>query len=544
MTFEEAFPDLGPGGDTAQLSRDEWALRAAARGPRSLAADGKPKPLLGYQSRLLSTVAANAVTVYEKSRRTGVTWAAAALAVATSAAAKAAGGMDSLYIGYNLDMAREFIAASADWAKKFHGALAAVSEFLFDDGDPDKQIKAFRITFASGFDVVALSSRPRSLRGRQGFVIIDEAAFHDDFQALLDAALALLMWGGKILVISTHFGRDNPFNVLVEDVRAGRKPYALLRTDFDQALEDGLFERVCAVKGEPWTPEGEAAYRAAIRANYAGAADEELYCIPSEGAGSWLPATLIEARQDVLAPVLRWEQPPSFVDWSPHLREAEALGWCERVVLPALKLCDPGAIHALGGDFGRLQDLSVFWPLAIQRDMKRRTPFVVELRRIPFEQQKQVLHFILDRLPRLQGVALDAGGNGAYLAEVTAQRYGALVAEIKFSTEWYRTEMPPLKAAFEDGTVSIPADRDQYEDLRLVQLVKGVAMVPAVRTKGSDGGKRHGDAAIALALAYSASRMMSESFGYEPASRAEQEASPFRDVSIDDDFGRSRAGLW
>ena len=89
--------------------------------------------------------------------------------------------MDTLYIGYNLDMAREFIDCCAMWAKAFDDGAddAGVAEFLFDDG-PTRRSQAFRIRFASGFEIVALASRPRSLRGRQGYVIIDEAAFHED----------------------------------------------------------------------------------------------------------------------------------------------------------------------------------------------------------------------------------------------------------------------------------------------------------------------------------------------------------------------------
>lgn len=496
----------------------EWAEEARKRGRVSCDASGNPHVLIAYQAKLFATVAANAVTVYEKSRRTGVTFGAASLAVITSAAEKSAGGMDSLYIGYNLDMAREFIDTAADWARRMHGALGEIEEFLFDDGDPDKMIKAFRISFPSGFEIVALSSKPRSLRGRQGFVIIDEAAFHDDFKALLEAALALLMWGGKILVISTHFGKSNPFNLLVEDIRAGRKPYALLRTDFDNALRDGLYERVCHVKGEQWTPEGEAQYRADIIANYGDAAQEELYCVPSEGEGSWLSAALIEARQDRGAPVIRFEKSQSWYELPRAIREADTLDWCERTLKPHLAALDPKGMYYLGGDFGRIADLSVFWPLMVDPLMKRITPFVVELRRIPFEQQAQILFYLCDRLPRFIGGALDAGGNGAYLAEVAAQRYGSgRIAQVRFSTEWYRQNMPPLKAAFEDGTISIPADRDQFEDLRLVKVINGVAMIPPIRTKGSDGGKRHGDAAIAVALAYTASRGRVEIYAYIPA---------------------------
>src|SRR3546814_1424375 len=67
-----------------------------------------------------------------------------------------------------------------------------------------------------------LSSRPRSLRGRQGYVIFDEFAFHDDPEELLKAGMAFIIWGGKVLVISTHNGDENPFNQLINDIRAGK----------------------------------------------------------------------------------------------------------------------------------------------------------------------------------------------------------------------------------------------------------------------------------------------------------------------------------
>ncbi|UGA40359.1 hypothetical protein JOS77_14150 [Chromobacterium haemolyticum] len=56
----------------------------------------------------------------------------------------------------------------------------------------------------------------------QGKVVIDEAAFHGDVQGVLDAATALLIWGGQIAVISSHNGKANAFNKLVQDIDSGR----------------------------------------------------------------------------------------------------------------------------------------------------------------------------------------------------------------------------------------------------------------------------------------------------------------------------------
>lgn len=478
--------------------------------PPSLLDQGLPSVLLPYQGKVLSTTSTIALTVIEKSRRIGVTWALAAAGVLTSGAARKAGGMDTLYLGPSLDMAREFIDAAAMWAKAFLPAASEVEEFLFKDhhAEGDKDIQAFRIKFASGFDIVALSSAPRSLRGRQGFVILDEAAFQDDLEEVLKAALALIMWGGRVAVVSTHNGDLNAFNQLVKEIRTGKRPGAHLRIDFDDALQDGLYRRICLVLGKEWTAEGEAAWRQEVVDFYGEDAEEELFCVPKAGTGAWLSRALIEARMQDGIPVLRWEQPDSFTHESDHIREAECLDFCERHLRPLLAALDPHLRTSLGSDFGRSGDLSVFWPFQVLADTTRRTPFVLELRNIPYKQQEQILYYIANRLPRLSGIAMDARGNGEALAEFAVQKYGSgMVEAVMLSTEWYRKNMPLYKAAFEDATVILPRDEDIASDHRAIVLDKGVAKLPEKggRRKGTDGKQRHGDAAIAGALAYYAS---------------------------------------
>jgi phage FluMu gp28-like protein len=478
-----------------------------------------PDVFLRYQQELMRTVSHYAVTVVEKSRRTGYSWAIAADAAMVAAADKSAGGMDAFYIGYNLEMAREFIDYVADWARHLQTAVVAVEETFWTDPEhPDKEIKAFRVEFASGFKVLALPSCPRSLRGMQGMVIIDEAAFHDDLDELLKSAFALLIWGGRVVVISTHNGDANPFNTLVNDIRAGRKPYKLLRCTFDDALADGLYQRICYTKGEEWSAEKEAVWRAEIIAFYGDGADEELFCIPNEGSGTFLSLAILEKCMEPDIPVVRLAYPTSFAELPDHIREAECADWCERELLPLLKRLDPELWRSVFGmDFGRSGDLSVIWPLLIGQDLKARTPFVVELRNVPFRQQEQILYYVGDRLPRLQAGALDARGNGQYLAERAMQRWGAgRISQVMLSVEWYRDNMPRYKAAFEDRTIIIPKDADVLADHRVVVMVQGVARVPE-RTKGKDGGKRHGDSAIAGALAVFASRMDVVEYEYTSA---------------------------
>ena len=149
--------------------------------------DDLPSLLMPYQVEAIQLSAENQLFVSEKSRRTGLTYAFAADAVLTAAPAQ--GGQDFFYIAYNKDMTREFIGYCAEFLQAFDQLAVEPKEFLHNDGS-DEGINAFRIDLPSGQKIVALSSKPRSLRGMQGKVLIDEAAFHDQFQDLLDAAMA------------------------------------------------------------------------------------------------------------------------------------------------------------------------------------------------------------------------------------------------------------------------------------------------------------------------------------------------------------------
>ncbi len=473
--------------------------------------------LLAYQQQLLTEASRHSLMVAEKSRRIGYTWAAAALAVLTAGAEKPAGGMDALYLGPSLDMAREFIDTCAQWARLFGQACEAAAEVELFDGDADKAIRAYRITFAAGFEILALTSRPRSLRGRQGLVIIDEAAFHDDLDEVLKAALALLMWGGKVLVISTHDGDQNAFNQLIQDIRAGKRGGGVIRVTIGDALRDGLYRRICFVTGKEWTEDGERAWLQAILDAYGDAAREELYCIPRAGGGRWLPRSAIEACGDHSIPVLRWTAPDNYLSEPDHARTADMAAWCETHLLSVLEALDPRLESAAGMDYAMEADLSVLWVGQVGRDGARRTSVVIELRRCPFDQQRELVSFVLDRLPRWKKAVLDAGGNGAALAQVTRTRYGAhRVEELKLSADWYRLNMPKLKAALEGRSFLIPLDTDIVADFGLIQLDGGVAKVPSgARTRGTDGQPRHGDAAIAGALFHYASLTDAEDFAYE-----------------------------
>lgn len=461
--------------------------------------------LLPYQQRWVAD--RTPVKVCKKSRRIGISWTEAA---DSALLASKANGMNTFYIGYAKDMAQQFISDCAEWTSYYNLAASEidVTEEVWVEGDERKSVFIFTLRFASGFRIEALSSEPRNLRSKQGRVVLDEAAFHSKLAELLKAALALLIWGGELHIISTHNGVDNPFNALVQDIMAGKAPYSLHTITFQDAIADGLYERVCLRTGRQPTEDDKAAWIKDIYDQYGKDAEEELDCIPKNSAGAWLSRALIEARMVADLPVLRWKPPADdFMLWPETMRSAEMRDWLEANVLPLLLALDPDLRSGFGFDFGRTGDLSVLAPYQLLRNLVRRFPFLLELGNCPFDQQREALFYIGERLPRLSAGKLDSRGNGHYMAEKAVQKWGPQRIEaVMLSQMWYRENTAPLKSAFEDATIELPRDADVLDDLRAFEVVKGIPMIPDKRTSGADGAQRHGDAGVAILLGYAASR--------------------------------------
>ncbi len=464
--------------------------------------------LLGYQKLWIADD--SQLKIAEKTRRCGLTWAEAADNALIASTRKSDGGSDVFYIGSNKEMAREYIDAVAMWAKAFNYAASEIQEEVFED--EDKDILTYVIYFASGFKVKALSSNPKNLRGMQGVVVIDEAAFHEYLAEVLKAALALTMWGAKVRVISTHNGAENLFNELIIDSRAGRKRYSVHTITIEDACRDGLYQRICQVTKQTWSPEKEREWIDNLLNDTASEEDalEEYFCVPKNGSGTWLSRALIERQMSETTPIIRLEANADFGLTPEYKRYKEINDWCEKELAPALATLEPNLLHFLGEDFARSGDRTSFVVLAQQQNLVKSVRLIVELGNMPYKQQEQIVLYILQRLPLFSGAAFDARGNGGYLAESAKDSYGTLIDCVQLSEKWYRENTAPFKAALEDGELQdIPKDADILADLRSFQVVKGVPRIPDKRTKSTDGKtKRHGDTAISLLLAHYASRQL------------------------------------
>ena len=420
------------------------------------------RTLLPYQRAWVRD--ASGLKVIEKSRRIGLSWCEA-----YSAVMHAAGGSGNVYYqSYAKDMTRGFVDDAADWARALSaGASAIGEEFLEEDG---RTVQSFRIALSSGKEIAAMTSTPRAFRsrGRPGDVaILDEAAFVDDLDEVLKAALAFRMWGGEVHVMSTHNGDGNPFNRLCREIAEGGRPGSLHTVTFRDALKAGLYRRICHVTEKTWSPEAEAKWEAELRAEYGEDAAEELDCKPSSGAGKWLS----------------WE----------IIRRAET----EDPVPEAA-----GSLCWIGIDVARRKDLWAAVVLEEVGDVLWTRELIAE-QGIPFSEQRRIVRELVERYRPIR-IAVDQTGMGEAFVEQLQDDHGSLRVEGVLMTGPRRLDVATaLREALEDARLRIPPDPDLRADLRAVEVEQGPTGAPRL-IAGRAGTDGHADRFWAYALACAA----------------------------------------
>ncbi len=437
-------------------------------------------PLLPYQARWVKDPAPVKVAV--KSRRIGLSWTEAYDCVLHAAA----GSGSATYTSYSKEMTGGWIGDCQEWAEQLHGLAVRIDEDLLEDGD--HQLLRYSCEFPSGKRIEALPSVPRALRsrGRPGDVgVIDELAFTKDPDALLQAAMALRVWGGRVRLISTHNGEHHAFNALIEDIRNGELPYSLHVITFADAVGDGLYRRVLDVQRDAaqaadpgwdpaefqWSEEREADWVAEIRASYRypWQAEEELDCIPAPGGGTWigLQDYLDCTHEDAARPEL-YCAAPCWVGYDVARRKNLAV----IAVLEQL------------GDVLWLRELVVM-------DNKR------------FREQREELARIL-RNYRVVRVAIDQTGMGEAQVEILQDVHGASRVEGVLLTGPTRLDVATaLRDVFEDSRIRVGRDRATRDDVRSMRRAPAATGAPRLyaEEKDTDG---HADRFWALALAAAA----------------------------------------
>lgn len=464
--------------------------------------------LLPYQSKAIDLARKSKLLAIEKSRRIGLTWGIASEATLVAASKRSAGGMKVWYMGYDLEMAREFIDTCAMWARAFNCAIKSFGEYVFEDKHGD--VKAFRIQFASGFEIVSLPSVARSLRGKQGWFILDEAAFVGDLDEVLKAGKAFVIWAGKLTIISTHDGEGNAFNTLINEIKAppkdGKKSLkgATMKITFDEAVEDGLYERVKLVTpandNEPFPNKEE--WVAEIRGIYGDNASEELDCIPSVGGAAWIE--------------------------DEDLRNAESndAGIPEKYT---------GARVVIGRDVARRRDYAVIWAFEIiDGIMWLRDAW--EGQNVSFKEQDKIFNAMMEKYNAI--AAIDQTGMGEKVVEDLQEKWGeARVKGVLFSAPMKLNLATIYRNHFEAGTIRIMRDKSVRADHRSLKRASS-------KSKALAEGDVHPDRFWAGALAAWLVEQGFVEYGYQAAnsrSNANDDDDPI--WGNESAFGMTRHGM-
>jgi len=450
--------------------------------------------LLPYQKAWIEDE--SLLKIWEKGRRTGASWTEALNSVLHTQGKK---GQNTYYLSYNKDMTRQFIADCKFWAEIFNEAAGEIDEEIIEENG--SSFTVYRIRFLNGREIAGLPSVGYAIRSKKGRIVLDEAAFTKEFGEIKKAALALLMWDGSYSIISTHNGDDSEFCLFLKDIRSGKeKNWSVHRTTFNDAVKQGLYKRICLVRGKEWTEKGEAEWVEYIRDIYKDNVEEELDVIPSRSGSKYFPYGMLASCIGVeKLPIVRFDCKDSFMWEKPRKRWEQTEKWFNTEAAPVLR--NVKGTCFLGQDFARSGNLSVIWIAEEKNKQDLTSRLIIELNNVPYDQQWQILELVSKNC-KLGNAAIDSRGNGQALAEAAAQRLPCGAEMVMITRAWYAGIFPKLKNRFESRDFILPDDQYILSDFGIIILKNGQPVVPNEERadRGDTKAKRHGDGDGAAAM--------------------------------------------
>ena len=357
--------------------------------------------------------------------------------------------------------AKEYIDYCEKWVKLFHASAKRLGEVIIDN---EKDIKALVIEFSNGTKIHALSSNPKSFRSKGGKVVLDEFAFHNNPEELWKAARPCITWGFPLRILSTHNGQNCLYYKFIDQVQKGKLIWSHHKTPIQLAVSEGLVDKIYQRKT---TLQEQEEWMANEKDN---CFDEytwlqEYCCIAVDEASAFLPYDLIATCEldDILRP-----------------------------------LEDLKHDFYVGVDIGRRKDLTVIWVLEKIENIKY-TRLVIELAKMPFHKQEEILHEILSH-KLFRRDCQDDTGIGMQMAENAQLKFGKFRVEgVTFTNKVKEDLAYRLRTEFENMTVFIPSRHEIREDLHSVRKITTASNNIRFDADRSDNG--HADRFWALALA-------------------------------------------
>jgi phage FluMu gp28-like protein len=325
-------------------------------------------------------------------------------------------------------------------------ALKLAAQSLEGNWSGESSFKVLETRLPGGGRILGLPANPDTARGFSGNVILDEFAFHLEPRKIWQALYPSITRGYKIRVISTPNGQSGMFYELWR----GDNRFSKHKVTIHDAVAQGAPLDVDELKAGILDPDAWA---------------QEYEC--------------------------------EFVDEAAALITYEMLASCEADCLWEEMPDEAKSSLYLGMDIGRKRDLTVIWLSELVGDVLW-TRRVVELDRVPFRDQRDVLFPLL---PRVRRACIDATGLGMQLAEEAQQRFGTYRVEPVTFTQSVKEELAMgILRRFQDRAIRIPPSQWIRQDLHSVRkyvTAAGNVRYDSERTEASG----HADRFWALALA-------------------------------------------
>lgn len=395
------------------------------------------------------------VKIWEKSRRIGATYVQSYEDVRDCVL----GHFPAVWFSSADDTAaKEYIRYCLQWAEIFD---AVVNEGVIKKRNGQN---AYCINFFNGSRITALSSNPKSFRSKGGKVCLDEFAHHQHQQELWKAARPVITWGYPVRILSTHNGKLNLFYSFIEKIRCGELNWSIHRTDINDALKDGLLEKIFGRK----VKQGEQfKWLEGLRTDCADeySWQEEYLCIPVDESTAFIPLDLIR----------------------------RCTGNQNRQ-----KIRDTEPLCAAGIDVGRNHDMTVVWVLEKEEDYFYSID-VRQLRYMTFREQRWEIEKIINA-NNVISVCIDTTGLGMQLGEELSEKFGEKMVERFVFTSKSKSEIAyQIKSVMQEGRISIPDEKEIVESLHSVTITHTGAGALSIGASRNENG--HADHFWALALA-------------------------------------------
>jgi len=313
----------------------------------------------------------------------------------------------------------------------------------------DTKLNSLEIKFPNNSKIVALPSKPETVRGFSGDVIMDEAAFFEQGMEVYKAVFPTITRKPeyKLIAISTPKGKTDLFYYLWTIAEENNELWFKYKLTIFDAVEKGLDVDIDNLRQ--------------------GIKDED----------AWRTEYLCE-----------------FIDELGSILTYELIQSCEEENILINNLRKIQNDIYIGIDIGRKKDLTVITVLEKVGSVLF-VRKIEEIKNMPYHKQLEIISHYTSFARK---VAIDETGLGNMLAEELERKFPSKVIKVNFSAKTKEEMASRLKTKFQDRNIRIPIDKNLREDLHSVKK----ALTPSgnVKIEGSTSDS-HADRFWSLALA-------------------------------------------